>query len=122
MHFATMLETNIILIGGLLGLRYKVLILVPIIVVGSTATLWIGIAHYHSLASILFATAVKTTALQLGYLGGTIIHWHKNLSGRLRADSRRDPANLNFCSQGQRPKLKLVHRLDPEVHSRNATN
>jgi hypothetical protein len=122
MHFATMLEATIILIGTLLGLRFKVLILVPTILVGSTATLGIGIAYHHSLASILFATTVKATALQLGYLGGTIIHWHKNLSGRFQSGSRSDPSNLNFCSPSQRPKLKLVHRLDPEVHSRNATS
>jgi hypothetical protein len=122
MQFATMLETNLILIGSLLGLRFKVLILVPIIVVGLATANWIGISQHDSVASILFATAVNTTVLQLGYLAGTIIHWYKNLSHCFQADTRREPSNLTFCSSAQRPRLKLVHRLDPEVHSRNATS
>jgi hypothetical protein len=72
-----MLAMTVMLIGVLLGLRFKVLILVPAIVVGSTAALWSGIAYNDSLRSILLVTAATITALQFGYLGGTIISWYK---------------------------------------------
>lgn len=72
-----MLAMTVMLIGALLGLRFKVLILVPAVIVGSIITLWSGMAHHDSLQAILFVMAATSTALQFGYLGGTIIHSHK---------------------------------------------
>jgi hypothetical protein len=59
----------------MLGLRFKVVILVPMITIGSAATLAIGIADGNSLWSVLLAMVVVITALQMGYLSGTIIRF-----------------------------------------------
>jgi hypothetical protein len=71
----TMLATTAILIGALLGQRFRVLILVPAIVIASAAILAFGMAHNNNLWSILLVTALTITALQLGYLGGTVIRF-----------------------------------------------
>jgi hypothetical protein len=73
----TMFAMTAALVGAMLGLRFKVLILVPAIIIGSAAAFGFGIAHSSSLWSILLAIAVTSTALQMGYLGGTVIRWHK---------------------------------------------
>jgi hypothetical protein len=82
----TMLAMTAMLIGAMLGLRFKVLILVPAIVIGSAATLGIGMAHSNSLWSILLAMALAITALQMGYFGGTIIRFII-VGARIRKDS-----------------------------------
>jgi hypothetical protein len=71
----TMLATTAILIGALLGLRFKVLILVPAIVFSSAATLGIGMAHSSSVWLVAFAMVLAITALQMGYLAGAVIHF-----------------------------------------------
>jgi hypothetical protein len=71
----TLLAMTAMLIGALLGLRFKVLILVPAIVIGSAATLGIGMAHSNSLWFTLLAMVLAITALQMGYLGGAIIRF-----------------------------------------------
>jgi len=68
-----MLLVVIMLAGALLGLRFKVLVLVPAIIIGSAATFWYGIAHQDSLWCTSLMTALAITVLQLGYLGGAII-------------------------------------------------
>jgi hypothetical protein len=69
------LATTAIIIGALLGQRFKVFILVPAIAISSAATFGIGIAHNSSLWSILLATVLAISALQMGYLGGVIIRF-----------------------------------------------
>jgi hypothetical protein len=59
----------------MLGLRFKVLILAPAIVIGSVATLGIGTMHNSSLWSILLSMVLAITALQMGYLSGTVIRF-----------------------------------------------
>jgi hypothetical protein len=71
----TMLATTAILIGAGLGQRFKVLILVPAIVIASAAILALGMAHNNNLWSILLVTALTITALQMGYLGGAVIRF-----------------------------------------------
>jgi hypothetical protein len=63
------------LIGTLLGLRFKVLILVPAIALCSPVTLAIGLAHNDSVWFILFDTVLAATTLQVGYLTGAIIRF-----------------------------------------------
>ena len=82
----TMLAMTAMLIGAMLGLRFKVLILVPAIVIGSAATLGIGMAHSNSLWSILLAMALAITALQMGYLGGAAIRF-VSAGERVRKDA-----------------------------------
>lgn len=63
------------LTGVVLGLRFKVLILVPAMVLVAAVTIGIGIAHGDGLWSLLLETVLTITALQVGYLGGTIVHF-----------------------------------------------
>lgn len=64
-----------IIIGALLGQRFKVFILVPAIAIGSAATFGIGMAHSNSLWSIALAMVLVISALQMGYLGGIVIRF-----------------------------------------------
>jgi hypothetical protein len=61
------------LAGIALGLRYKVLVLVPAITLTIMFAVMGGIAHGDRLWSILFATAILGTAVQFGYLAGIMI-------------------------------------------------
>ena len=81
----TMLAMTAMLIGALLGLRFKVLILVPAIIIGS-ATLGIGMAHSNSLWFTLLAMVLAITALQMGYLGGAVIRF-VSAGARVRKDA-----------------------------------
>ena len=71
----TMLAMTAVLIGAVLGQRFKVLILVPAIIIGLAVILAIGMAHHDNLWSTLLAMALITTALQIGYLGGIVIRF-----------------------------------------------
>jgi hypothetical protein len=71
----TMLATTAILIGAVLGLRYKVLILVPATIFGSAATLGIGMAQMNSVWLVPLAMVLAITALQVGYLAGAVINF-----------------------------------------------
>ena len=56
-----------------LGLRYKVLILVPALSVAMIFAMIIAIARGDHLWSIILAMAIPGTAVQLGYLAGIVI-------------------------------------------------
>jgi hypothetical protein len=71
----TMFTITAVLIGAALGQRFKVLILVPVIVIGSAAILGFGVAQNSNLWSILLVMVLTITALQMGYLGGAVIHF-----------------------------------------------
>jgi hypothetical protein len=60
------------LTGAVLGLRFKVLILVPAIVLVAAVTLGVGITHGDGLGSLLLAMLLAITGLQMGYFGGTV--------------------------------------------------
>ena len=62
-----------LLIGTILGLRFKVLILVPAAIIASAATLGAGIVYDASLLSILLTTVLVIATLQMGYLVGTAL-------------------------------------------------
>ena len=68
----TMFAMTAVLIGAVLGQRFKVLILGPTIIFGLAASVAFGIAHHDSLWSTLLVMALITTALQIGYLGGIV--------------------------------------------------
>jgi hypothetical protein len=59
------------LIGILLGLRFRVLILIP-----ATAIVLAGVAGMHSAAIGLAAMPAAIAALQIGYLVGAFIALH----------------------------------------------
>ena len=62
-----------IVIGVMLGLRFKVFILIPANVIGSAAAFGAGLAFSDSLWSVLLAMVLAIVALQIGYLAGTVL-------------------------------------------------
>jgi hypothetical protein len=80
------LAITALIIGALLGLRFKVSILFAAIAVGSAAPLAIGMAH--GLGSILLAKVVALSALQMGYLGG-VVHPVRQHGCAVRKDSHK---------------------------------
>lgn len=68
-----MLTLTAILAGAVLGLHFRVLVLVPALAIGSTVVLGIEMAYANTLWSILAAMALAVMGLQMGYLGGTFI-------------------------------------------------
>jgi hypothetical protein len=75
-----MLAIISILIGATLGLRFKVLVLLPAIIFAGFAILVGGLAYSSSFSSIVAASAIAISGLQLGYLGGSVIFYSANLS------------------------------------------
>jgi hypothetical protein len=63
-----------IAVGIVLGLRYKILILVPAVLFAMTVAVVIGVARADSVWSIVLMTSAVVTAVQLGYLAGAVIH------------------------------------------------
>jgi hypothetical protein len=62
-----------LLAGIALGLRYKVFVLVPAIILAMILAVIGGIAHGDHFWSIILAMAVLGTAVQFGYLAGVTI-------------------------------------------------
>jgi hypothetical protein len=58
--------------GIVLGLRYKVLILVPAIMFAMIVAIIVGVVHADRLWSIALMTLELIIAIQLGYLAGTV--------------------------------------------------
>ncbi len=77
------------LIGAVLGMRFKVLILIPAIGLAWIVILAAGIARSDSISAILIATVLASTCLQIGYLCGTVTRYSVALAriGRTRKDS-----------------------------------
>jgi len=67
----TILATTATFVGAALGLRFKVFVLAPAIVIGAVASLGIGMVHNHDFWFILLGIVRVTTAPQMGYLAGT---------------------------------------------------
>jgi hypothetical protein len=60
-----------ILVGALLGLRFRVFILVPAITFALALVIGVGVAREAGIWWIALEMVVVATALQLGYLGGS---------------------------------------------------
>jgi hypothetical protein len=69
------LELTIIsvLAGITLGLRYKVLVLVPAVTVAMLFAMIIGVAHADRFWSIVLAMVILGTAVQFGYVAGIVM-------------------------------------------------
>ncbi len=61
-----------ILVGAVLGLRFKVLVLVPVICVAIPIVLAAGIAHGDGVWRLALAMVVIATSLQVGYILGNV--------------------------------------------------
>jgi hypothetical protein len=59
------------LAGMVLGQRFKVLILIPAIVIAVVATVGVGLAQAFNVWSIVLMALAVMTVLQIGYLVGT---------------------------------------------------
>jgi hypothetical protein len=62
-----------ILVGAGLGWRFKVLVLLPAIVVGVLVVMASGIAYPGALSSFILSIVLVATGLQIGYLAGVVI-------------------------------------------------
>jgi hypothetical protein len=58
------------LLGAVLGLRFKVLILVPTVSIGLFVILGGGLVLHNSLTRVALAATLMATCLQVGYLAG----------------------------------------------------
>ena len=64
-----------VLFGAVLGMRFKVVALVPAIVISSILAFDIGYVHYDHFWLALLITIAIVAALQVGYLCGSVIRF-----------------------------------------------
>jgi hypothetical protein len=83
------LSTICAIVGLSLGLRFKVLILVPAIGFAAAIIAAGGIAGGDSLWHLALVIAVATISFQVGYLGGTVVR-HAFLMRRTPSSMRRE--------------------------------
>jgi hypothetical protein len=62
------------LVGVALGLRFKVLVLVPAVTLFTILAIMVEIGLGENFWSIILMTAAVVTAFQLGYLAGIVVH------------------------------------------------
>ena len=62
------------LIGAVLGMRFKVLVLVPAIAGTLPIAVAVEISHQQGLASIILVSAATVALVQIGYLAGIAVH------------------------------------------------
>jgi hypothetical protein len=63
------------LLGALLGIKFRVLILIPALGAILLTVVAIGIAHVDAVWAILITLAAAVSSLQIGYLGGAIMQY-----------------------------------------------
>ncbi len=76
-----MLNLLMLLTGCALGLRFKVLVLLPAIALVWMAYLTVGLSRGDGVSTILFAGVLAAICLQVGYLVGAMIS-HGMLTSR----------------------------------------
>jgi len=74
-----------VLVGAMLGLRFKVFVLVPVICGALAIAVVEGIAGGDGLWRLVFAMIVIAASLQLGYILGIVVRF---VMGAARADNR----------------------------------
>jgi hypothetical protein len=87
----SMLMLLAVLAGAVLGMRFKVLILVPAIGLMIVAVLVGGIVRGDGVSIVTITAFLAASCTQIGYLGGTVTRHTMTLlrAGRLRAISLR---------------------------------
>lgn len=68
-----MLATTTITVGALLGLKFKIIVLVPAHAFAIVTLAGRGLLHGDGIGAILLAIIVSATGLQMGYLIGVVI-------------------------------------------------
>lgn len=71
-----------LLIGALLGLRFRVLVLVPATAICIFLVLLVGLSSGASLAWTVIVTLIASALLQIGYLGGVATSFFVTETGR----------------------------------------
>lgn len=86
-----MLALLVFLIGMVLGLRFKVLLLVPAMAGLVPIALAIATPREHGLVSIIVVLAATVACLQVGYMAGISICYS---AGGIGVSSQRDQSSL----------------------------
>jgi hypothetical protein len=60
-------------IGSTLGLRFRIFVLLPVILLGLSVCTAFGLAQGTTIGSIMLTNVVGATCLQIGYLGGALL-------------------------------------------------
>jgi len=76
-----------VLVGALLGMRFRVFILLPVVLLTVAIVAAVGLARESGAWRILLEIVVVMTALELGYLGGSV-------GARIWSASRKSPGAL----------------------------
>jgi hypothetical protein len=76
-----------VLVGALLGMRFRVFILLPVVLLAVAIVATVGLARESGAWRILLEIVVVMTALELGYLGGSV-------GARIWSASRKSPGTL----------------------------
>jgi hypothetical protein len=93
--------------GAVLGLRYKVLILAPAITFALVFVTGVGLVREAGIWWIALDMVVVTTALQLGYLGGSALAAARSTaSTQHRVDGRRRERLTAFIEMPASRKLR----------------
>jgi hypothetical protein len=79
------LAISAILVGTAVGMRFKVLILLPATIIGLAAIIAGGVARGVGLPSIVLDAILAITGLQVGYLVGITIRYLIEMRPRRRA-------------------------------------
>lgn len=83
------------LAGAVFGLRCKVLVLVPTILIALIIVTAAGLARGHDAWSIMLASALIATVLQLGYLVGVFMRFTMAGARRARPGKVWSPASVS---------------------------
>ena len=68
-----MIALMMLCIGAALGLRFRIFVLLPAILLGLFVCTAFGLAQGTTIWSIALTNIVGATCLQFGYLGGTLL-------------------------------------------------
>ena len=60
-------------IGSALGLRFRIFVLLPVILLGLFVCTAFGLAQGTTIWSIMLTNVIGATCLQIGYLGGALL-------------------------------------------------
>src|SRR5215831_136037 len=88
-----------VVVGIVLGLRYKVLILVPVIMFAILSAITLGVVRADRLWSILVMIVALVTAVQLGYLAGVVIRAGIGLFRSLRKGGTNSDSEIGYAWQ-----------------------
>ena len=69
------------LIGAVLGIQYKVLVLLPVAIAGATLVAMVAVFKGSAIVAAMTAIGVWVICLQFGYLGGLLTRYCLQATG-----------------------------------------